>query len=278
MPETDQDTYDRPLSADVELLETTARQAGALAMSYFGQGLETWFKGNKSPVSEADIAVDRFLADRLLGARPNYGWLSEETADNKERLNFRRVFIVDPIDGTRAFLAGGDEWTVSVAVVEDGRPVAGCVYCPRREEMFVAQRGGGASLNGNKIQVSGQRTVEGATLSGPHSIVSNIDVIAAGFEKAEIFRSLAYRLVTVAAGSSDVGVARGGPSDWDLAAADLLVHEAGGMLTDLSGNELIYNRVRTGHSALIAASSELIGPVRTVLADLLQTSPARRKT
>lgn len=270
MPETEQDERAQDLSADLDLLEQVVRQAGGLAQSYFGQGLETWFKGNRSPVSEADIAVDRFLADRLLEARPSYGWLSEETADDRARLTCRRVFIVDPIDGTRAFLAGGDEWTISVAVVEDGRPVAGCVYCPRRGEMFLARAGGGALLNGERTRVSDRTSVAGATLSGPHSIVSNRDVVAAGFQKGDILRSLAYRLVLVAAGRIDVGVARGGPSDWDLAAADLLVHEAGGQLTDLSGRQLVYNRARTGHSALIAASTALIGPVRTVLAELIR--------
>lgn len=270
MPEADQDLRASDLAADLQLLETAARQAGELALGYFGQGLETWFKGNQSPVSEADIAVDRFLADRLLGARPDYGWLSEETADDRARLDRHRVFIVDPIDGTRAFLAGGDEWTVSVAVVEDGRPVAGAVFCPRREEMFTARAGGGAWLNGSSIRVSGNTSVSGATLTGPHSIVSNTDVLAAGFEKTEVLRSLAYRLVVVAAGRIDVGTARGGPSDWDLAAADLLVQEAGGRVTDVSGKLLTYNRARTGHPALIAASTGLIGPVRAVLGDIIR--------
>ncbi|GAB4532127.1 MAG: 3'(2'),5'-bisphosphate nucleotidase CysQ [Roseibium sp.] len=250
--------------ADLRLLETAARQAGELALSYFGQDPDSWFKGKGgiAPVSEADLAVDRLLAERLLDARPGYGWLSEETADDRSRLGRERVFIVDPIDGTRAFLAGGDEWTVSIAVVEAGRPMAGAVFCPVREEMFLASRGGGAWLNGERIRVSGQRAVSGATLTGPHSIVANKDVISAGFVATGILRSLAYRIASVAAGRVDVGTARGGPSDWDLAAADLLVQEAGGKLTDLSGRNLIYNRPRTGHPALVAAPDALSGPVR----------------
>ena len=270
MPEAELETDERAPEADLALLEAAAHQAGELALGYFGQGLETWFKGNKSPVSEADIAVDRFLANRLLSERPDYGWLSEETADDRSRLNCRRVFIVDPIDGTRAFLSGGEEWTISVAVVEGGRPVAGAVYCPIRNEMFTAHAGGGAYLNGNAIQVSSRRDVSGATLTGPHSIVSNTDVLAAGFQKTEILRSLAYRLVVVAAGRIDVGTARGGPSDWDLAAADLVVQESGGALIDVDGRVLTYNRPRTGHPALIAASTGLIGPVRAVLGDILR--------
>ncbi|WP_228869717.1 3'(2'),5'-bisphosphate nucleotidase CysQ [Roseibium aggregatum] len=258
--------------ADVRLLELAARQAGDIALGFFGQDPETWYKGKAgmSPVSEADLAVDRFLADYLRSARPDYGWLSEETADDRSRLNHERVFIVDPIDGTRAFLAGGDEWTVAIAVVEAGRPVAASVFCPRRDEMFLARTGGGAWLNGARLAVSDRTGLSGATLTGPHSIVANQDVVAAGFVGTEILRSLAYRLAIVAAGRVDVGAARGGPSDWDLAAADLLVQEAGGVLTDLSGRNLIYNRAKTGHPALIAAPVALIGPVRDALDDLIR--------
>jgi myo-inositol-1(or 4)-monophosphatase len=250
---------------DRHLLESAAREAGELALTFFGKDPETWFKGNKSPVSEADLAVDRFLAERLQNARPHYGWLSEETADDRSRLAHERVFIVDPIDGTRAFLAGGDEWTVSIAVVESGRPVAGSVFCPCRDEMFLASLGGGAWLNGERISVSNQSSIDGAALTGPHSIVANQDVLKAGFKGTTILRSLAYRLTMVAAGRVDVGTARGGPSDWDLAAADLLVQEAGGKLTDLSGRHLIYNRAKTGHPALIAAPDPLIESVREAL-------------
>ena len=256
---------------DLRLLESAAQQAGDLALSYFGQNPESWFKGKPgvSPVSEADLAVDRLLADTLRSARPGYGWLSEETADDRSRLDRDRVFIVDPIDGTRAFLAGGDEWTISIAVVAAGRPVAGAVFCPVRKEMFLARKGGGAWLNGDRISVSRQGSVPGATLTGPHSIVANSDVLATGFVATDILRSLAYRLVTVAAGRVDVGAARGGPSDWDLAAADLLVQEAGGKLTDLSGRLLTYNRARTGHPALVAAPDPLVGPVRDALRDVI---------
>ncbi|KZM51583.1 3'(2'),5'-bisphosphate nucleotidase CysQ [Labrenzia sp. OB1] len=268
MPETDEGNP--APGTDMRLLETAARQAGELALSYFGRDPETWFKGNKSPVSEADLAVDSFLADELRTARPDYGWLSEETADDRRRLDCERVFIVDPIDGTRAFLAGGNEWTVSIAVVENGRPTAGAVFCPLREEMFLASTGGGAWLNGQRMSVSGQADIQGASLTGPHSIVANQDVIAAGFVGADILRSLAYRLAIVAAGRVDVGAARGGPSDWDLAAADLLVQEAGGHLTDLSGQHLIYNRAKPGHPALVAAPQVLIGPVRDALGILIK--------
>lgn len=253
-------------SEDLGLLEEAAREAGALALGYFGKEPETWFKDNKSPVSEADMAVDRFLGQKLLAARDSYGWLSEETADDKSRLDAQRVFVVDPIDGTRAFLAGGEEWTISIAVVENGRPVAGVVYCPVREEMFLAETGRGAKLNASQLKVAGTAEVAGANLTGPHSIVANKDVLAAGFVRSENIRSLAYRIALVAAARVDAAAARANAHDWDLAAADLLVQEAGGRLTDLDGAAIRYNRDNTRHPALLAAPASLHDPARLVIA------------
>ncbi len=274
MPETETHTPLETNLNDLALLEDAARQAGKIALSYFGRDPQTWFKDNKSPVSEADLKVDGFLADTLCHARPDYGWLSEETADSAERLSRPRVFIIDPIDGTRAFLAGGDEWTISLAVVDEGRPVAAALFCPVREEMFLAHSGGGTSLDGKPLSGSHQTAIRGARLSGPHSIVANRDIIAAGFQRTPNIRSLAYRLALVAAGRVDVAAARKGASDWDLAAADLLVQEAGGQLTDLAGRPLSYNRPQTRHPSLIAATRSLIGPVCDVVASATGDRPA----
>lgn len=259
MPETD------PNLDDLALLKDAARQAGEIALSFFGGDPRTWFKDNKSPVSEADMEVDGYLAEVLRTARPDYGWLSEEAVDDKERLACPRTFIVDPIDGTRAFLAGGDEWTVALAVVDHGRPVAGVVYCPVRRELFSAVANRGARLNGEKISVSGRGAIQGARLSGPHSIVANEEILSAGFERMPNVRSLAYRIALVAAGRVEVAAARGGPSDWDLAAADLLVQEAGGRLTDLNGNGVTYNKASTRHPGLIAAPKRLVRPVCDII-------------
>lgn len=252
---------------DVSLLEQAARDAGSLALKYFGKDPETWFKGakGKSPVSEADLAIDRQLHQVLRDVRPHYGWLSEETADDKERIDCKRVFIVDPIDGTRAFLEGGDEWCISIAVVENGRPAVGVVFCPLRKEMFLAHRSGGAYLNGQRISVSTKTVVKGARLSGSRSLLKNPAFQAVGFRSTTPLRSLAYRIVSVAAGNADVGASHGGASDWDLAAADLLLQEAGGELAYLSGRGVTYNRVKTGHSALVAAPKKLIVPAAKAL-------------
>jgi len=254
---------------DLDLLMDAAAEAGQLALTFFGKDPKTWFKDNKSPVSEADLAVDTLLGKRLQAARPDYGWLSEESADDKTRLDAARTFVVDPIDGTRAFLAGGEEWTVALAVVEAGRAVASVVFCPVRDETFGALAGGGAWLNGERLCTSSRTDIAGARLSGPYSIAANKQVIAAGFERTENIRSLAYRLALVAANRVDIAVARKGPSDWDLAAADLLVQEAGGELTDLAGHRCRYNQPETRHPALIAGPGTLIGPARAVISGIV---------
>lgn len=267
MPEADQsNSSDRPFDGDLDLLRRVIGQAGELAMSFFGRDPRNWLKDGNSPVSDADLAVDRFLAEVLGQARPDYGWLSEETADTEDRLSRSRVFIVDPIDGTRAFLAGGEEWTISLAVVEDGHPVVGAVFCPVKDELFLAARGQGASLNGAPIHVSRATEINGARLTGPHSIATNTDVLAAGFQRSPNLRSLAYRITMVAAGRVEVAAARENANDWDLAAADLLVQEAGGRLTDFAGKSRLYNQPDTRHPALLAAPEPLVGPACTVLA------------
>ncbi|MGY3406714.1 fructose-1,6-bisphosphatase/inositol monophosphatase family enzyme [Bradyrhizobium sp. GM5.1] len=135
------------LTRDAALLQETVREAGALAQSMFRTELKKWTKGASSPVSEADIAVNDLLEARLRAATPDYGWLSEESADDEVRLSRRMTWIVDPIDGTRNYLNGHDEWCVSVALVEDASPVLAAVFAPTSEEFFFAARGQGTTLN-----------------------------------------------------------------------------------------------------------------------------------
>ncbi len=120
-------------------------------MRYFGQSPEVWLKDGQSPVSEADLAVDRYLKEVLLEARPDYGWISEETADDRVAAKRRRAFVIDPIDGTRAYIGGQSQWCVSVAIVEDGKPIAGVLQCPVLNEVIEAGKGFGASQNGLPI-------------------------------------------------------------------------------------------------------------------------------
>ncbi|WP_088342764.1 MULTISPECIES: 3'(2'),5'-bisphosphate nucleotidase CysQ [Rhodomicrobium] len=246
------------LAADEALLFGAVRAAGTLALSFFGRGLVGTHKADNSPVSEADYAVDKMLRERLTGERPNYGWLSEETVDNARRLDADQVWIVDPIDGTRAFLAGTPEWTIAAALVDYGQPVLAAVYNPATAEMFTARRGGGAFLNGMPISVT------------PRDDIAECRMIATkGFFKHKIwtepwpntqniwFNSVAYRLALIAAGRADATLSLTGKSEWDLAAPALLVQEARGKVTDATGAAITFNQPNTRINGLVAAAPAL---------------------
>lgn len=245
--------------ADRDLLAEVAREAGALALSFFGQAPKAWTKAGDSPVTEADIAVDRLLHQRLLGARPDYGWLSEETADSAARLDSARLFVVDPIDGTRGFIGGRTDWTVSLAVVDGGRPVAAALFAPVTGDLYAAAAGAGATRNGNLLGVTlREAPAEARVASG------KVQVGRALPEFKEIIprvASLALRLALVAAGEIDAAFASTGSHDWDIACADLLVSEAGGRLTSLDGAPPAYNCPHPRHPPLVAAGPRLHGAI-----------------
>lgn len=245
---------------DLDLLRRAGDEAALLALTYFRRNPRVWEKEGGSPVSDADIAVDGRLARILLRERPDYGWLSEETADNDERLGRERVFVVDPIDGTRAFLTGGREWTISLAVVEAGRPVAAVLVAPALGTTFHAVLGEGAFADGHRLHAAPGATLADARFASSRRYASA--VAASGpSRKPRFVASLAYRIALVASGEIDVAIARENARDWDLAAADLLVHEAGARLASLGGETLRYNRRDTAHPTLIAASPALFGEV-----------------
>jgi myo-inositol-1(or 4)-monophosphatase len=253
------------IDADSERLVAAVREAGAIALKFFRGTFRSCTKGTgDSPVCEADIAANDLLRARL--PLPGDGWLSEESENDPSRLQARRVWVVDPIDGTRAFIAGREDWSVSVALVEGGRPVLGAVYAPAVDELFVAGAGRGATQNGRPISVSAGADLDGARLAGPKR---RLDWIAGRHPRLVAMprvHSLALRLVRVAQAEIDGAIAGGNANDWDLAAADLLVHEAGGVMTSLDGRTLLYNRPVPSHGVLVAA-----GPGRhAALVDLVQ--------
>lgn len=238
---------------DLELLVELGREAGDIAMRWFGKEPEVWMKEGQSPVSEADYAVDRFLKRELLLARPNYGWLSEETDDNLQRLESERVFVIDPIDGTRGFIAGSHQWCISLAVVENGRPTAGVLECPALGETISALSGHGAQCNGDRILRSTPGTELPLRVIGPKSLQKETGRDwAKPVEKLPFVPSLAYRIAMIAQGNADLALARANAKDWDIAAADLIVQEAGACLTGLSGDKPLYNNPDVCHGALIA--------------------------
>lgn len=233
-------------------LAAAVREAGALALQTFRGQLKSWIKGKSSPVSEADLAVDALLRERLLTIH-DAGWLSEETEDDPARLQRSDVWVVDPIDGTRAYLAGLPDWAVSVALVNAGRPVVAALYAPVTDELFLSIAGTGATLNGVPIKASKGDQIADAKFSGPKRRLESLATIEPTIQTMPRVPSLALRLARVATGALDGAFAGPDSHDWDLAAADLLVHEAGGLISTVTGQSLVYNRPNPVHDALLAA-------------------------
>lgn len=246
-------------SDDLELLRSSAVAAGIIASGFFRRDVKSWTKENSSPVSEADILVDRYLAASLLHARPDYGWLSEETVDNPSRLDCERVFVVDPIDGTRGFLRGEDSWTVSLAVVENGVPVAGVVYAPVRDEMYDAVRGEGARLNGRPIQRS-RRAGAAPVIPAAGAVHQEMQAAGLNYTRGPYYPSLAYRLVQVATGKLDAVATRRGSQDWDIAAAALILDECGAHFADVCAGYPQFNKRDVRHGALAALGDMSLKP------------------
>ncbi len=251
MPATDQRSRNAALADELGL---AVREAGQIALKYFRGSIRSWTKGHDSPVSEADIAVDEFLRARL--SREGFGWLSEESQDDRTRLASERLFIVDPIDGTRSYLAGRADWSIVAAVVDKGRPVAAAVYAPVDDELYLAASGEGATRNGGRIATTGGSALAGARIAGPKPMLERLTAIDPATIHEPKIHSLALRMTRVAEGRIDAAFASINAYDWDLAAADLLVHEAGGAMTNLTGEALVYNLHDPVHGAILAAGRD----------------------
>lgn len=246
--------------ADLELIRAAAVVAGETALGYFRKRLDVrWKNEGRSPVSEADLAANDVLKTRLLAARADYGWLSEETDDDLSRLARETVFVVDPIDGTRAFIAGKELWCVSVAVVHRGQPVAGVLYAPALDELFEAVAGGVTLKNGAPISVREAKSGEMLHLAAAEDTVGKLaPVYRNAVVRVPHVPSLAYRLAMVADGRIDGTLVKKNSHDWDLAAADLILARAGGALVDLDEQPLSYNRSTVVHGALCAAATPVL--------------------
>ena len=247
------DVATRDMTRDAALLTDAVREAGALALSLFRTELKNWTKGASSPVSEADIRVNDLLESRLRAATPDYGWLSEESVDDEARLGKRLTWIVDPIDGTRGYLAGREDWCVSVALVEDATPVLAAVFVPVSNEFFFAVRGQGAVLNDAPVRATAGAELDFSRVAGPKPLVERLNAASGDTVLHPRIGSLALRLCRVAHGGLEAAFAGGQSRDWDLAAANLIVQEANGNMTALSGDPILYNRREVTHGMLVAA-------------------------
>ena len=254
------------MNADLALAVAAAKEAGALAFSMLGSA--SWDKSPNNPVSHADIEVDRMLKTRLLEARPDYGWLSEETADNADRLAKRALWVVDPIDGTRDFLRGRKGWAVSVALVVDGEVQVGVLDAPALGVCFAAARGEGATRNGQAIRVSGRQTASGLRLPvDPQLITSKL--WTAPLNAVAVYKpnGIALRIAMIACNEADAVFDGRASNEWDVAAAALIVEEAGGTITDREGMPYAYNKPAPTTLGLVASTPALHGEMMAWLAE-----------
>lgn len=259
MPVSDDDG----LADDLDVMREAARAAGALALDYLGRadGLTTWDKAGGGPVTDADLAVNALLEERLQSARPDYGWLSEETLDDVRARRRDRVWVVDPIDGTRAYMRRDDpHWCIAIAVVEDGEAVAGVIFAPAFDALYEARRGGGAFLNGRPIGASEKGEEDGARLIADRSLVTHPawpepwpDVVVSDPKP----NATLYRLALVADGRWDATLALAVKYDWDIAPGAVLIAEAGGMVSNHIGERFRFNREVPAQRSLIAAGKAL---------------------
>ncbi|MEM9395128.1 MAG: 3'(2'),5'-bisphosphate nucleotidase CysQ [Pseudomonadota bacterium] len=260
MPEAD-------AGADLALLIEAAKAAGTIAARHWRASPQTWDKGGDAgPVTEADLAIDRMLHAELLSARPDYGWLSEETADTPDRLHAERVFIVDPIDGTRAFIEGQRTFAHALTVVERGEPVAGVVYLPERDKLYAAARGLGATLNGRALQASPRSGMSGASMlaSRPNFAPEHWGGVMPPLERH--FRtSLAYRISLVAEGRFDAMLTLRDAWEWDIAAGCLIAEEAGALATDRHAVPLVFNSPGAKTPGTLVANPRLHGELAKAL-------------
>ena len=245
--------------SDLDLLLRAGQLAAKIALKYFGKSPQTWDKSDGAgPVTEADLAIDTALQTLLREARPDYGWLSEETEDTTERLQKSAIFVVDPIDGTRSFINGHQDFSHSLAVVKDGVPTAAVVHLPARQEVFAAAKCAGATLNGTPISVSPCRALEGARVLAakpqlaPELWPRGVPPVARHFRS-----SLAFRLSLVGQGRFDGMLTLRPAWEWDIAAGSLIASEAGAVVTDAQGAPLKFNSPAAKTPGVIAANADL---------------------
>lgn len=258
-----------PVHDDLPLLIDAARMAGRVATSFVGSTAKRWDKpGDAGPVTEADLAVNDMLLSTLQQARPEYGWLSEETEDNAERLGKERVFIVDPIDGTRSFVEGSNTWAHSLAVAENGVVTAAVVYLPMRDKLYAAALGHGATLNDTAIRASEENALERTcVLAARPALMAELwqGGTAPAFKRS--YRpSLAYRLALVGEGRFEAMMTIRPTWEWDIAAGALIVTEAGGQSTNRSGTPLRFNSADPRLDGVIAGGRAAHGMITSALA------------
>jgi len=252
------------LEDDFRLAREAALEGGQIALRNLGsRTIKTWLKHGHEPVTDIDLEVNEYLKTALTKPRPGYGWLSEESADDNKRLGLKKIWLVDPIDGTRAFIKGNDDFTVCVALLDGGKPVVGAIYAPARDEFYLARKGAGATLNGKAIHVGNASVLKGLRFQGDDTYFDRPKRWKSPWENIVYgkYQSFALRVVAVAAGEYDAAVSARPKSEWDIAAADLILTEAGGVCCDQDGRPFSYNNENTRIPRIVATNQALKGQI-----------------
>ena len=237
---------------DAELLNHAVREAGALALSYFGKPHKHWVKADHSILTEADLAVNDYLHKTLMGARPRYGWLSEESPDDLSRTAKQMCWVLDPIDGTRSFHLGRNEWCIACALVDGESVELSAIYQPTLDKFFSAARGQGSTCNGTTMVTQSGNTLEGARLAGNPSAFKKL--APSGVARMDMaFTPQILRLCMLAENRADIVVAFGPKNDWDVAAGVLLATEVGAKVTTEAGTTMKFNQTQPHQQGLVAA-------------------------
>ncbi len=243
-----------------------AREAGNVIRKWYDGAVTVTEKGHDNPLTEADTEADRVLRETLLGAYPDYGWLSEETKDSPDRLQRRRVWIVDPLDGTKEFIQHIPEFCVCIGLVEDGQPVLGVSYNPATDEMFAGAVGTPVLLNDAPVHVTPLADLPQARVLASRSEVKRGEW--SEFEqdfRVELTGSVAFKFALIAAGRADATFSLTPKNEWDICAGTALVNLAGGKVTDRYGQPLTFNRPNPKLPGLIASNANLYDPIVTLL-------------
>lgn len=265
-------------SARLALAKEAALEAGRLVMGYYCDEYEVHEKGKDNPVTTADLEADQALRRILLQGAPGTGWLSEETEDSGERLSMEDVWIVDPIDGTKEFIGGVPEFAISIGLASQGSVVLGVCYNPAKDELYEAERGAGAKLNGERIQVTNRKEIAGARVisSRSESARGEFDAYAASFSVLPL-GSIAYKLARVACGAADLTWSLSPKNEWDIAAGACLVEEAGGTMTEPAGQPFVFNRRDPLVPGVLASNGHLHSAAVAAVSDDFAQRLTRRK-
>ena len=235
------------MRSDLKLAINASIKAGEIIMQYYRDDYEVKEKGYHNPVTTADNEADYFLKSELTSARPDYGWLSEETVDSKDRLNKERVWIVDPLDGTKEFIEGVPQFVVSVALVENGMPIIGVLHNPVTKETFHASKGNGAFLDDIQYRCSVKESTTDMVILNSRSETRRglWEPFKENFKELKPIGSVAYKMGLTAIGKADIFATLRPKNEWDICAGTCLINEAGGKVINLNGKEITFNNQKT---------------------------------